>query len=57
MVLDPYGVTSYGISEGLRIPYVRVEKSVRTCEIIYTKDMVVYTHKAVCTHKVIFTAL
>ena len=50
MALDPYGVTSYGISEEFRSPYGIFKKSVRTCEIIYMKDMVVYTHKTVYTH-------
>ena len=50
MALDPYGGTSYGRSEELLIPYVRVKKSVRMCEIIYTKDMIVYTYNAIYTH-------
>ena len=33
--LDPYGVTSYGISEYLISPCGRVKKSVQTREIIY----------------------
>ena len=48
--LDTYWVTSYGRSEELINPYGRVKKSVQTCEIIYTKDMVVYTYKAVYTN-------
>ena len=48
--LDPYGVTSYGISEEFRSPCVIFKNSVWTCEIIYTKDMVVYMHKTVYTH-------
>ena len=47
MELDPYGVTSYGISEELRSPYGRVKNSVQTRHIIYMKDVVVYTHKVV----------
>ena len=55
--LDPYMVTSYRIPEELRSLKRRVKKSVRTCEITYTKDMVMYTHKAIYTHYVVFTAL
>ena len=47
--LYPYGVMSYVRSEDVGIPYRIFKKSVRTCEIIYTKDMVVYMHKAVYT--------
>ena len=50
MALDLYGVTSYGIPEDLRSPCGIVKKSVHTCEIIYTKDMVGYTQKDVYTH-------
>ena len=48
--LYPYGGTSYGISEDLICPDVRVKNSERMYEIIYRKYMVVYTHKAVYTH-------
>ena len=41
----------------IRSLYGRVKKSVRTCKIIYTEDMVVYRHKSVHMHYVIFTAL
>ena len=47
MELDPYGVTSYGISEELRSPYEIVKKSIIMYDIIYKKDMIVYMHKAV----------
>ena len=50
MALDPFEVTLYGIPEELRSPQVIVKKSVWTCGIMYTKDMVVYTHKAVYTY-------
>ena len=42
MILDPYGVMSYGRSEELRSPYRRVKKSVRTCDIIYERYGSVY---------------
>ena len=50
MALDLYGVTSYRRLEELRSPYRRVKKSVRTCGIIYTKDMVVYMHNSIFTY-------
>ena len=46
MVLGDYGVTSYGVSEELTSMYKIVHKYVRTCEIIYAKDMAMQIHKA-----------
>ena len=57
MSLDPHGVTSYVRSEELRSLYGRVNESVRMYEIVYTSDMVMYTHKSKYMHLVVFTAL
>ena len=45
--LDPYGVASYVRPEGLISP------SVRTYQIVYTADIAVYMHRAVCTPKAV----